>query len=87
MRYVFMKIASFSSCFLSSFSSHHFTKVILSQPKTPFLWMDFFQIGTPIKYLVSYFSLKFGDVLDECKGVMDDNIVKTYSKSLVIPTG
>ena len=31
---------------LSHFSSslHHFTKVTLSQLKTPFLWIDFFQI-------------------------------------------
>ena len=35
------EIAPFSSHFSSS---HQFTKVILSQPKTPFSWINFFQI-------------------------------------------
>ena len=64
-----------------------FYKSNFEPTKDTLLWMDFFQIGTLIKHLVSYFGLKFGDVSAECKGVMDDNIVKTYSKSLVLPTG
>ena len=41
LRDVFMKIAPFSSHFSSS---QHFTKVTLSQPKTPFSFITFFQI-------------------------------------------
>ena len=37
-----LKIAPFSSPFSSSL--HRFTKVTLNQPKTPFPWIDFFQI-------------------------------------------
>ena len=48
-RYMFLTIALFSSPFSSysyssSSSSHRFTKVHLSQPKTPFPFIDFFQI-------------------------------------------
>ena len=39
-RHVFLKIALFSSHFSSS---HSFTKVTLSQPKTPYSWINFFQ--------------------------------------------
>ena len=36
---------------------------------------------------MAYLSLKFRDVYIESKEVMDDNIAKKCSKSLVIPTG
>ena len=36
---------------------------------------------------MAYHSLTFGDIYAESKGVMDDNIAKKRSKSLVIPTG
>ena len=36
---------------------------------------------------MAYLGLKFGDILAKSKGVMDDNIAKERSKSLVIPTG
>ena len=44
-----------------------------------------FKFGTPIRHLVAYLSLKFGDVQANSKGVMNDNITKKRSKSLVIP--
>ena len=46
--YVFLKIVPLSSHFSSSY---HFTKVTLSQPKTPFSWIDFFQIWHTYKAL------------------------------------
>ena len=81
---MFLNTAPLSSHFSSL---HRFTKVTLSQPKTLFPWIDSFKFGTPIRYFAAYLSLKFGDVLAESKGVMDDNITKKDSKSLVIPTG
>ena len=39
----------------SSSSSHRFTKVTLSQPKTPFPWIDIFQIWHTYKALCSLF--------------------------------
>ena len=36
---------------------------------------------------MAYLRLKFGGVEVESKGVMHDNIAKTRSESLVIPTG
>ena len=42
-RYVFLRIAPFSS----HFSLHCFTKITLNQQKTPFLWINFFQIWHP----------------------------------------
>ena len=35
---------------------------------------------------MAYLGLKFGDVKAELEGVMDDNIAKNGSKTLVIPT-
>ena len=35
---------------------------------------------------MAYLSLKFRDIYAESKGVMDDNITKESSKSLVMPT-
>ena len=43
-------------------SSQRYTNVTLSQAKVPFLWIDFFKFGTPIRYFVPYLSLKFGDL-------------------------
>ena len=48
---IFLKIAPFSSPFSSYSSLHRFTKVTLSQPKTPFLGIDFFQIWHTYKAL------------------------------------
>ena len=56
---VFLKIVPFSSHFSSL---HCFTKVTLSQPKTPFSWIDFFQIWHTYKALCGYLSLKFRHV-------------------------
>ena len=58
--YVFLKIVPFSSPF--SASSHCFTKVTLSQPKTPCHGSISCKFGTPIRHFVAYLSLKFGDI-------------------------
>ena len=44
------------------------------------------KFGTLIRHILAYLRLKFGDVEAEFKGVMDDNIAKNGSKSLVVPT-
>ena len=57
--YVFLKIVPFSSPISST---HRFTKVILSHQRYPSRTSIYFNFGTPIRLLVAYLSLEFGDV-------------------------
>ena len=85
MRYVFLKIAPFSSHFFFLFTP--FCKSNVKPTKDTLLVDMFLKFGIPIRNYVTYVSIKFGDTQFESKGVMNDNIAEKCSKSLVIPTG
>ena len=78
-----LKIAQFSSHFSSS---HRFNTIPLNQKKHTSPLLISFKFGTLIKHILAYLRLKFGVVYAEFEGVMDDNIAKNGSKSLVVPT-
>ena len=44
---------NFPIIFIFSSSLHQFTKITLSQPRTPLPWFDFFKFGTPIRHFVA----------------------------------
>ena len=79
-----LKIAQFSSNFSSS--SHRFNTTHLNQKKHTSPLSISFKFGTLIKHILAYLRLKCGDVEAKFEGVMDDNIAKNGSKSLVVPT-
>ena len=68
----------FFTVFFLFFSSLHHLIIILNQPNTSFSCIGFFQIWYTNKALSSISYLKFGDVLAESKGIMRDNIAKTF---------
>ena len=66
-----------------SSSSHQFT-ITLSQEKTAFSWMDFFQIWHTNKALSGLSSPTIWRCLIEFEGVMNNYIAKNDSKALVV---
>ena len=60
LRYAFLKIAQFSSCFSSS--SHQSKTITLSQEKQPFSGWISFKFGTLIQHILAHLHIKFGDV-------------------------
>ena len=51
-----------------------------------FPWIDFLNlVATPIRHIMVYPSLKFGDVLAAFQGAMNGHSAKNPSKSLLVP--
>ena len=49
----------------------------------PFLGWISFKFGTLIRHILAHLYLKFGDVLTQCEGGINDYIAKSGSKTLI----